>query len=198
MDNKEWSTPVTGSDSHISYRWREYFYEERSLGYYGELVDTVTGEELHELDHQVRAKLLARAAQLRRKQLRETLPSNKAQALLELYERSLTGEYMGQGSHNSLLYVQDVAAIFDEPLGDTLEVMAKLIEDRRIGLNGMILTSHEAYERTFEMYREANGHLRLTASDFGYWSCAACGASGDEWDDPADTPCSKASIPSKE
>lgn len=198
MDSKEWSTPVTGSDSHVSYRWYEHFYEGRSFGYYGKLVDTVTGEELHELEPQVKAGLLARAADFKRKQLRETLPSDKAQALLELYERSLTGEYVGQGSHNVLLYVQDVAAIFGEPLEDTLELVDKLIEEGKIGLNGMILISHEAYERTFAMYREANGHRRLTASDFGYWSCAYCGASGDEWDDPADTPCARASISSEE
>jgi hypothetical protein len=189
MSKNDWSTPVTGTDSHLEYRWSEYFHEDRSLGYYGTIVDSITGEEVEGLSSELERKLSNRAAQKRRQEIRLTLTEDKAEAILELFNRSREGEYLGQAANNDLLYVQDVAAIFDEPMGDTLSTVAELIEEGKIGLNGMIFTTNEAYERTFEHYREANGHRRLTASDFGYWSCAACGSFGDEWDDPADTPC---------
>lgn len=197
MDNKEWSTPITGTDSPLEFRWREFFYKDRSLGHYGIIVDGNSGEELETLSSDLERKLSSQAAKKRREEIRPTLPDDKAEAILELFSRSKEGEYLGQAANNDLLYVQDVAAIFDEPMGDTLSVVADLIKSGKIGLNGMIFTTHEAYERTFEHYRESNGHRRLTASDFGYWSCAACGSSGDEWDDPADTPCEAVNVSSE-
>lgn len=189
MDNYDWTTPVTGADSHLEYRWREYHHEGKSLGYFGELVDSLTGEAAKDLPTPLKTKLLARAAHKRREEVLPTLPEPRAQAVLELFRRSVEGEYLGQGTNNELLYVQDIAAIFGEDLGVTLAVVDELVAAGKLGLNGMILTTNEAYEETFELYRKTNGHLRLTASDFGYWACSACGASGDEWDDPADTPC---------
>lgn len=40
-----------------------------------------------------------------------------------------------------------------------------------------------------QYHYERTGHLLLDVSDFGWWSCDACGKNGDDWDDPKDLEC---------
>lgn len=45
-----------------------------------------------------------------------------------------------------------------------------------------------AVEGTSQEEKE-HGHKDLRLSDFGYWHCAHCGSTGDDFDAPEDFPC---------
>jgi len=34
-----------------------------------------------------------------------------------------------------------------------------------------------------------HGHLGMSESDFGWWSCSVCGKRGDDWTNPEDFEC---------
>jgi hypothetical protein len=42
-----------------------------------------------------------------------------------------------------------------------------------------------------EYWFKKTGHHALNVSDFGYWSCSACGKRGDDWMAPEDYECVK-------
>lgn len=204
MSDYDWTMGLSYGDLQVEYRWRDYIYEGKSVGYYGSLVDLATGEGLlnSSAEEWLVSALKTAAASFRRVEIRSSLDTNsiefavnkdhRKRVALELFERSQRGEFLGQASHNELFYVQDLAAILDQPMSTTLELVHELVGEGKLGLNGMILIPFEDQEDAFESLKQSTGHLRLSLGDFGYWGCEACGKFGDEYDNPRDFECSPA------
>lgn len=114
--------------------------------------------------------------------------------ILALAQRSWGSEYLGQ-YHYSWFYIQDVAAALDIEMTEAISLVDELMDEEKIGLNGFILIPHEDYIKTFEFLESKYGHKRLSISDFGYWHCSFCGASGEPEDEtsPKDFACVKPS-----
>lgn len=106
-----------------------------------------------------------------------------AEATETIFHRVQNGEFLGQ-RQGTIIYVQDVAEILGSKPFVVLKTIGKVLEpEKRIGLNGMILTSWEEQEEARASLEEQTGHKDLSLSDFGGWHCAACGKHGDEYDD---------------
>lgn len=204
----DWTMELSFDGLHVEFRWRELSYEGRSIGHWGRIFDVATGDELYfnrsderwrELAIQKAAATL-RIAQLRRElKLDQSLPFRidrefRKSLILELFERSQRGEYLGQLTGQQLLYVQEVAEIFGTAMGDMLDHIDELSAEGKIGLNGMILIPNGEQEAAFASREKSTGHRRITVGDFGNWVCSACGRWGDEYDDPKDFPCEPESI----
>lgn len=112
-----------------------------------------------------------------------------ADATETLWKRASTGEFVGQ-FNSSMIYVQEVASILGIHMSKVLEAIdGILVPQKRIGLNGMILTTWESQEGERAFLEEKYGHKNMSLSDFGYWGCSACGKHGDDYDNPKDYPC---------
>lgn len=196
----DWTLGLSFEGLQVEFRWRELSYQGRSMGHWGRIFDAATGEELYfnRSDERWRELAIQRtAATLRIAQLREELkldqslpfrtdPEFRKSLILELFERSQRGEYLGQLTGQQLFYVQEVAEIFGTTMLDHID---ELSAEGKIGLNGMILIPHEDQEEAFESWEKSTGHRRITVGDFGNWGCSACGQWGDEQDDPRDFEC---------
>lgn len=204
MENYNWTMGLSFGGLQAEYRWREYIYDDgKSLGYWGYLVDPESDgrDELpfDAADSWLKDGLLDAAVALRRAQLRIELDLKglpfltdrdaRKSKIMEIFHRSQQGEFMGQRSINSTLYVQDIAGLFEQSMAQVLPFVEELVSEGRLGLTGMILIPNEVQEAAFARLKEATGHGRLSLSDFGYWGCQVCGKSGDEYDDPKDFPC---------
>lgn len=108
-----------------------------------------------------------------------------------LYQRVQRGEFIGQ-RRDELIYLQEICAIMDWDISFGHQVMAELGRRRLLAYNGLILWPWQAKEDGYRMLKERTGHRRIEISDFGHWGCSACGANGDERDNPRDTPCTPA------
>lgn len=191
-----------GNALEAQYVWREEFSQDgkSSIGHWGYLVDPSTGEDLR-LDETVEKPFKAAASAFRVSQLRLELKVREisnlfesrdkafAEKILELFERNQSGDYLGQSSNNDLFYVQDAAKILDLSMKQVLSIVDQLVNDGKLGLNGMILVPHEDYTAAFTYWEEATGHKRLSVGDFGNWFCAHCNRHGDEYENPVDFPC---------
>jgi hypothetical protein len=107
--------------------------------------------------------------------------------IVELYERSTEGEYLGQ-LVDELLYVDTVVKILDTNQQRVYELIRELIEEERLGTNGAILISYEELAETRKHWEEQVGHKQFSRSDLpdGMWGCTYCGSTG--WlDDVAPT-----------
>lgn len=117
--------------------------------------------------------------------------SDIADAAEILYERAQTGEFLGQ-LNGRMIYVQEVAEILDCAVGTVLGAVSNvLIPEKRLGLNGMILTTWESQEKTKAFLEWHFGHKDMDRGDFGWWSCAHCGKSGDDYSDPSAEKCER-------
>lgn len=199
----DWTLGLSFEGFQVEFRWRELSYQGRSMGHWGRIFDAATGDELYfnRSDERWRELAIQRtAATLRIAQLREELkldqslpfridPEFRKSLILELFERSQRGEYLGQLTGQQLFYVQELAEIFGTTMRDMLDHIDELDSEGKIGLNGMILIPHEDQEEAFDHWEKSTGHRRITVGDFGNWGCSACGQWGDEQDDPRDFEC---------
>lgn len=139
---------------------------------------------------------LEAACALRRDQLRAelTIPSLEdlralADFIESLYLRSMEGEFVGQHDEK-LLYVQQVASLVGCTAPALLFPAIELLSnEQRIALNGMILWDWQSIADSRDRAQKRTGHWALAVSDFGYWSCTACGKRGDDYENPADAAC---------
>lgn len=142
----------------------------------------------------VKEQLMVEAINQRTAWVRSELPrltgdlQQLADVVYSLFERSLANEFVGQ-RFGGLLYVQDVAQILGMPVRDLWPVIEMLSGQHRLGLNGMLLWSWDEVNESRKREQQRTGHKALSSSDFGYWSCAACGKNGDDWTTPEDYPC---------
>lgn len=205
----DWTMELSFDGLQIEFRWRELSYDGRSIGHWGKILDVTTGEELpfnrsderwRELAIQKAAATL-RIAQIRKElNLDQSLPFRtdrefRKSLIIELFERSQRGEYLGQLTGQQIFYVQEVAEIFGTEMRNILELIDELSAEGKIGLNGMILIPHRDQEDTFAHWEKSTGHRRITVGDFGNWGCSACGKWGDEYDSPKDFPCEPPAAP---
>ena len=118
--------------------------------------------------------------------------------IVALAERSWAQEYVGQ-YNNVNLYLETVAYILEEPLGQISRWVGELIDEKRIGLNGAILISYENYEASRLRQEAFTGHKEYDSTDSGDWGCGYCGAHAwaEEGVDPHSMPCSKDAYRSK-
>lgn len=204
-ENYDWTVGFSFGEVEAEFQWREQFYEDRSMGYYGFLVADANSSEPIILEGSripgwLKDSLKAAACGIRRAEVRTEFARSSVELLTDeevlistifkLFVRSQRGEFLGQASANSLLYVQDIAAILNLTFNHVLTVIDRLVAEGRIGLNGMILIPAKDYEAAFASWEKATGHRRLTMGDWGNWQCAACGQSGDEYNNPRDVECS--------
>lgn len=114
-----------------------------------------------------------------------------ADATEKLWKRAGSGEFVGQ-FNSTMIYVQEIAEILNLEMPKVLKVIDEImIPQKRIGLNGMILTSWESQEEARISLERSTGHKNLSMSDFGYWGCSACGKHGDDYENPKDYSCVK-------
>lgn len=139
--------------------------------------------------------LLEAGLEVRREQLRQEMDlpelgdvDSIADLFVDLHIRSMDGEFVGQRVAG-ILYVQDVAALLDGEMADVMPAVEKLSAEKRLALNGMILWDWQEVAASREREFQRTGHHQLAVSDFGYWSCRACGQSGDDYTLPTDYPC---------
>lgn len=113
------------------------------------------------------------------------------ETILDLKRRADSGEYMAQ-HHNEHFYVQHAEDIIGRYY-DVLEIVDELVQEGKLGLNGMILIDYVEQEEAYSRAKTRTGHERFNVSDWGYWACGFCGNSGDPEDDlrPEDVPCVK-------
>lgn len=99
--------------------------------------------------------------------------------IVELYERSVNGEYLGQ-LMDELLYVDTVVQILEANAQHVYEMIRELIEEKRLGINGAILTSYEELAETRLHWENQVGHKQFSRSDLpdGLWGCTYCGSTG--------------------
>lgn len=203
----DWTLRLSFGGHDLEFRWRELHSSQgKPMGHYGFLQaaespdDQDTPSYSFSRDEQwLKDGLIAAASSLRRREVRKDIDTNgfewhsseepKKEKILELFHRSEQGEYLGQFSSNQNLYVQDLAAILDLGFARTRDLVDELVAEGKLGLDGMILVSSEHYEDSFRYWEEKTGHRRLTVGDWGPWGCAACGQTGDEYEDPSDYPC---------
>lgn len=142
----------------------------------------------------VRAAAQAFGASMARDRLslRNAFTLSLEEMVLTVVAEAHTGAYVGQSS--GILYVQDVARVLDYDVSLIWEACDKLRADRKIGLDVAMIIPIEWDDRNRQRGFESTGHLDLRLSDFGGWSCGACGQCGnpDEGDAYAsDLPCVK-------
>lgn len=199
MSDYEWSLDIGSHEGlKLRYSWKEFFYKEGdSMGYWGVLFDAESGEEVN-LDYAEAGKFKAAASAFRISEIQSEINLNsvemsKADArknkILEFFEDSRKGKYLGQKSHNSMFYVQDAAELLKISLKSAIGYVNELIQEEKLGLNGLIIVSYEDYAREKKIVREETGHKSISRSDFGWWSCSSCGKSGDDWTNPKDFKC---------
>jgi len=99
--------------------------------------------------------------------------------IVDLYQRSVEGEYLGQ-LVDELLYVDTVVHILELNQQKVYELVRELVEEERLGTNGSILTSYEKLAETRQYWEDQVGHKRFSRSDLpdGLWSCTYCGSTG--------------------
>jgi len=166
-DNEHgWSLVLTQGDRSIEYRWEEqifwdkFFERSESRGYMAQLFDAKTGEPFHSNESSeadaLGARVILAATTFRRSEVRsepqwptewELIQDPRAldAAMLQLFERSMRSEYLGQRSGNLYLFVQDVAEILAVPLEDAIEAADRLAARKLLSLDGRVLV-----ERTEE------------------------------------------------
>lgn len=142
----------------------------------------------------VRAASRAFAASLAydRLGLRYAFSMTLEQMVLAVVAEANTGAYIGQSV--DILCVQDVARVLNYDAATVWQACERLRAERKIGLDGAMIISIEWDDRNRQRGFESTGHLDLRLSDFGGWSCGACGQHGnpDEGDAAAsDLPCVK-------
>lgn len=165
-----------------------------------------TPEGYQELRDDRGRPMLAAAKALQRARLAEAKPleypkhlngefyANLDEAIVDLYARGRNGEFIGQS--NSLIYLQDVLAIYDADMRRGYEVMNKLFIQQKLALNGNIIIPWEDYEASREYMQKKTGHkdYHTGDTDMSGWWCTACNKHG-YWDseppfnDPTKVPC---------
>lgn len=202
----DWTMGLSFGELQVEFRWRELSYDGRTIGHWGKIVDPATGEEIRfeqGKDWQEQAIRNAVAA-FRIEELRQELGLDNSisfmtdeevrkATVLDLFERSERGEYLGQLSNQQLFYVQNLAAILEMDMRQARDLVDGLCAEGKLGLNGMILIPNAQQEAAFASWQKSTGHRRLTMGDFGSWGCSACGSWGDEYDDPKAVACERTS-----
>jgi len=207
MENYDWTLSIRYGENPLEFRWREHYGSHgQPMGHYGFIYEAHTPDEPSTREYSFEAEsewlnsaIRKAASSFRRTELQQEIDRNgfewiqseelKKAKILELFERSEAGEYLGQSTSNQNIYVQDIAAILDLGFGHTRDLVDELVAQGKVGLSGMILISNEHYEDSFRYWEDKTGHRRLTVGDWGPWGCQACGQTGDEYEDPSDYPC---------
>lgn len=113
----------------------------------------------------------------------DELLTQQKDTILAIFNRSLTGEYMGQHTNDDL-YVQTVASILGTPEPDIWKAITSLQKEEKLGLIGAVLVPYETQVAHQENNLEETGHREFTVTDLGQWHCEYCGADGVLADDP--------------
>lgn len=107
-----------------------------------------------------------------------------------LLDRVWAGEWMGQFNDARNIYIQELSSLLGLTFSETWPIVDMLVTLRLADVLPSSYTliaprGKEVLKSTFEF----NGHKEYQCSDFGYWSCAACGNRGDDYADSADFEC---------
>jgi hypothetical protein len=182
----EWTYHVSAHGSHYEVNWLRCHIIEMDYVEY-RLSATKDGEKTGGSEDDVwSAKQVAANYRLRQLhdeyQSRISFSDDEAvkTAMIDVFERSLTKEYMGQLATEDVYYTEVMPQIFDKSVEDVHRLIWELVDENRIGVNGFILISHEQRVANYEAWEKRVGHKMFSRSDLpdGLWGCHYCGASG--------------------
>lgn len=146
-ESKDWTMGFRFEDLAVEFRWREHSYGGEYLGYQGELVG-VGGSPVP--NTMLKIALLDAAAKIRRAQITghwdlDVLnePGVLKEVILELFDRSQTGEYLGNKSGNERFTVQDLAAILELDEEDIYPSLRQLAVEGKLSLQGRLLRTYD-------------------------------------------------------
>lgn len=108
-----------------------------------------------------------------------------------ILERVWSGEWMGQFNNGKAIYYNELADLLNVPVFAVWDLINDQISQRKADWvpNSYIVVAPSG-EEPVRWTSESHGHKEYSCSDFGYWSCAACKQSGDDYTDAADYYCS--------
>lgn len=149
MGKHDWTMGISLKGLDAEFRWRERSYGGEYLGYEASVVNP-SGEEISYLSPWRRESILSAASALRRAEIQDEWdfsaladPEVFESIVLELFERSQDGEYLGNGSGTELLFVQDLAGIFELDEEHILATLRKLAVAKKLSLEGMVLRPYD-------------------------------------------------------
>lgn len=196
MKDHTWKLTITHNEATYTFSWQKETYGDNSV--WLPRVTAADGSKVSEdMNNLIRSTAGAyRRAQLihekKAKNVFDILNESRVKEdIMDLIERAEDGEYVGQYNYG-MLYVQEAAAALDISEMYAHENVAKLIEEKRVGLSGNIFIPYEDYKNDLDELFEKTGHKQLFRTDVT-WHCKACGKTGwNDWEEtPADFPCVK-------
>lgn len=146
-ESKDWTMGLMLDGLAVEFRWREHSYGGEYLGYQGELVG-VGGSPVP--NTMLKIAILDAAASLRRAQITDDWdldvlnePGVLKEVILELFDRSQTGEYLGNRSGNERFTVQDLAAILELEEEHIYPSLRQLAVEGKLSLQGKLLRTYD-------------------------------------------------------
>lgn len=134
-------------DLAVEFRWRERSYGGEYLGYQGELVGVGGSPVPHSM---LKIAIIEAAANIRRAQITENWdldvlnePGVLKEVILELFDRSQTGEYLGNWSDNERFTVQDLVAILELDEEHIYPSLRQLAVEGKLSLQGKLLKTYD-------------------------------------------------------
>lgn len=156
MGSYDWTMGIRLKNFDAEFRWRERSYGGEYLGYEASVVSP-TGEDIgHMLPEWKKDAIFRAASTLRRAELQDEWDLDMIEddelkpIILQFFERSLTGEYLGNMAGNEFFLLQDLAGILGM---DEEFVTAKLRElaiEKKLSLTGNVL---RPYDPEYELPR---------------------------------------------
>lgn len=195
-----WSMSLGFDSIAVEFLWSKGSNPHRDPFYEVSLLDSDTGKDASlTIDEKLLSHLRTTACYFRAEQLRaeflyldaEGTDALKA-AIVELLERSESGEFLGQTFDNRGLSIRLISEIFEVRLKPLYRLLRELVAEDKLSLggNGHIYPFVTVEER-FKELEEITGHRRLHENSpaSGKWFCEACGRAGSDCDWAEDYSC---------
>lgn len=153
MGSYDWTMGIRLKNFDGEFRWRERSYGGEYLGYEASVVSP-TGEDISSMLPEWKKEAIFRAAStVRRAELQDEWDLDMIEdeelkpIILQLFERSLTGEYLGNMAANEFFFVQDVAGILGLDEERILNAVDELAGAGKLNRQGMLLWPYDpSYE----------------------------------------------------
>lgn len=154
MTTYDWQAELTFAGVTGKFRWQEFFFKGESLGYLGFLMDNDLEAQLKdrsEVKDWLPEALMDAFRALRIAELHaetdwgQQLPPSerRLQQVMEIFERSQEGEYLGQRANSSMLTVEDLEPLLRLSSHEATEIVNLLVLEEKLGLNGTVLVPRE-------------------------------------------------------
>lgn len=153
IENNYWTYSMATDTASVSFEWKEKIVDGVSHGYHGAL-HVINGHPLSAelLNSFYLSVKVFRQTELKQaySKIRESTTSLKYydEALkidiLDIYDRVVNSEYVGQSSNGSSISVQDIADILGIDTLKSLKLVRELVGEKALGLKELTLTAYDA------------------------------------------------------